>query len=145
MHKIATISLSVLGVTALFAVSFLGFAKINGVPLETLPAVGGWFGSEAPGRESAALPQPPAAQGPESPSSEADPSQAAASLDPVQPDPQASAADAPAPTRTRETRAGIFDVLGSDALYTHEELRALADSLRTKNREADQRWAEIER
>ena len=41
MNKIAILSLSTLGGAALFAVSFLGFAKLNGVPLNELPLVGG--------------------------------------------------------------------------------------------------------
>ena len=37
MSKIALIALKAVGGTALFAVSFIGFAKLNGVPLSSLP------------------------------------------------------------------------------------------------------------
>lgn len=165
MNKIAVISLSALGGTALFAVSFLGFAKINGVPLHSLPAVGGMFPPEAGATEEdghSSLPpadagNPAEAHGttPEVAAGTHDGGQAPESptkvFDPAHPDADSHGLVSQVPerptelTRGREVHAGIFDMLDADSLYTQAELRALADSLRAKNREVEQRGAELER
>ena len=56
MNKLAILSVSAAVGTALFAVSFLGFAKLNGVPMHTLPVLGGMF--SAPPAEPHAAPSP---------------------------------------------------------------------------------------
>jgi hypothetical protein len=45
----------------------------------------------------------------------------------------------------RNVQAGVFGMLDGDALYGQDELRTLADSLRAKNRTADQRLADLDR
>lgn len=169
MNKIAVISLSVLGGSALFAVSFLGFAKLNGVALHTLPVVGGMFppepeNSEHPA-ESAHVDGAPSA----TPSAEehgkepattlpksggAEVAKATPVFDPAHPNadanglvqPEASKSAKPAAIpHAREAHAGIFDMLDADSLYTQDELRALANSLRARNREVEQRAQELDR
>ena len=171
MNKIAVISLSVLGGSALFAVSFLGFAKINGVALHSLPVVGGMFPPEPESAEHAAesahadgdhtatptsaeehgkepaTPTTHKAEGGEvakaTPASDPAHSDAAAKS-PVQPEVSKSAKPAPI-AHAREAHASIFDMLDADSLYTQDELRALANSLRARNREVEQRAQELDR
>jgi hypothetical protein len=143
MNKIAILSLSALGGSLLFSVSFLGFAKLNHVPLNTLPMVGGMFpalpedsahGESAPAtglgvgaHAVAPVPQATAENGSthEPAASHADPQQIFAPV--------------------HEARAGIFEMLDVDGLYTQAELSALGESLRAKVREAEMRAAEIGR
>jgi flagellar motility protein MotE (MotC chaperone) len=83
--------------------------------------------------------EPGHAAGPELPDApKPDADQAAAA-------PHETAAHAPAAAKPAEAHAGIFDLIDVDGLYTQDELRALGDSLRAKNREALQRSAEIDR
>ena len=153
MNKIAIVSLSALGGTALFAVSFLGFAKLNGVPLHSLPAIGGMFPPDPEAEKHADDPSvPPAAAGGNTTKEHAGATKEPADAGHPAPAPGASKHEpAPTPvpaatgTRPRETHAGIFSVLDTDGLYTQDELRALADSLRAKNRETEQRAAELDR
>lgn len=157
MNKIALLSASAVGGLALFGVAFLGFAKLNGVPLHSLPAIGGMFPKveEDHGETHAAAPDVASAAGaghattPTSekahdsePHANASDAQAAGS----KPAPEVHA---PPPAqvhdlRPQEARAGVFDLLDVDGLYTQEELKTLADSLRAKNREAENRLHEIE-
>ena len=145
MNKLTTLSLSALGGTALFAVSFLGFAKFNKVPLDTLPVVGGMFPAqptEAPEGEDGHSTTPAG-------------DEHATSATPHDAVPTPPAADAqhagqhdaakPNEPSVKEAHAGIFDLLDVDGLYTQDELRALGESLRAKNREGEQRGAELDR
>lgn len=154
MNKIALLSVSAVGGLALFGVAFLGFAKLNGVPLHSLPGVGGMFPKveEDHGDTHAAAPDAAGADHTASPTPAEDHGQA----------PHAGATDASAAETTtageshapppkpihdlqpEEARASVFDLLDVDGLYTQEELKTLADSLRAKNREADNRLHAIE-
>ncbi len=171
MNKIAVISLSVLGGSALFAVSFLGFAKLNGVALNTLPVVGGMFPPEPENPEhapesahvdGALTATPPTAEEhgkepattPPTKSGGAEVATSTPVFDPahpaadakglVQPDLSKPAKPTTIP-RAREAHAGIFGMLDADSLYTQAELRALADSLRARNREVEQHAQELDR
>ncbi len=170
MNKIAVISLSVVGGSALFAVAFLGFAKINGVALHTLPVVGGMFppepenpehGAESAHAEGTPGTTPPSAEehGKEPAtttpkSGGAEVAKATPVFDPAHPNADANGLvqpDASKPVKpaaiphVREAHAGIFDMLDADSLYTQDELRALANSLRARNREVEQRAQELDR
>lgn len=146
MNKIAIISLSTLGGAALFAVSFLGFARLNGVPLNELPLVGGMF-PELP--EHADQAQPDAAHADKPDSSHTTKPELPEALKPTEDHAATAHPDAPdhgpAAAKPAEAHAGIFDLIDVDGLYTQDELRALGDSLRAKNREAEQRSAELDR
>jgi len=146
MNKIAILSLSTLGSAALFAVSFLGFAKLNGVPLNELPLVGGAFPALPEDQSPARLdpvrpvaPGPGPAAEPELPEADKPAEDHAAAAQHEAP------AHGPAAAKPVEANAGIFDLIDVDGLYTQDELRALGDSLRAKNREAEQRNAELNR
>lgn len=182
MNKVATISLSAFGLAALFATAFVGFAKVNGTPLHSLPVIGGMFPEEhaadghgaAPGHDdphaTSAGEHGPAAgprgtdAHPDEHATQADghattPSESAAghaapgagdahaaSADPHAEDGAHGGANATPPSaRPRTVQAGVFAMLDGDALYGQDELRALADSLRAKNKSADQRIADVER
>ena len=140
MNKIAMISLSAVGSTALFAVSFIGFAKLNGVPLHSLPVIGGMFPAEeqepSHGQDSTPLPAPPVDEHAPEPAHETNNHGTQPVAKPLEPTTVA---------RTEPARAGIFDLLDADSLYSKDELKSLADSLRVKNREVDLRATELDR
>lgn len=152
MNKIATIALSTLGGSALFAVSFLGFAKLNNVPLDTLPVVGGLFPKLPVGEDPThAAPEHAPVEGETKPDETAHATQGAehptttpeaGTHETAQ---QAEVKHEPSPKPLPEAHAGIFDLLDVDGLYTQDELRALGESLRAKNREVEQRIAELNR
>ncbi|HTF87815.1 MAG TPA: hypothetical protein VK843_05355 [Planctomycetota bacterium] len=150
MSKIALIALKAVGGSALFAVSFVGFAKVNGVPLNTLPVVGKLFPADAKSADHSGehAPELSPAAGPEDAAH--GPVKIEGSDETAKPEPAAAhEAPNPEPNKPEEhskvARAGIFDLLEADGLYTQDELRALAESLRAKNHEADQRGAELDR
>ncbi len=150
MNKITILSVSALGATALLGVSFLGFAKLNGVPMHSLPLVGGMFpetqDAEHPKETTEAPPPVDEQKKPATPSAAITPD-APVGDDHAPEDAHATAQKTPAtPTvRQREARAGMFEMIGADGLYSQEELRTLGDSLRTKIREVDQRGEELDR
>ncbi len=155
MSKIAIIALKAVGGTALFAVSFIGFAKLNGVPLSSLPGIGRIFPQEpatAGHGEEAVTPTSPVSPAPVKVSAAPATPKTDEKAGAAKPDASASVA-VPAlkplavsvPPQPKEAHAGIFNLLDGDGLYTQDELRALADSLRAKNHEVDQRGAELDR
>src|SRR6185503_17863909 len=116
MSKIAIIALKAVGGAALFGVSYVGFAKVNGVPLNSLPGIGRMFPEhvepEAPAEHAPiavtndaqateAQTTPPAAATHESSSAPKEPSRAS-----------------PAP---EFARASVLDLLDADSLYTQDE------------------------
>ena len=171
MNKVATISLSAIGLSALFAVAFIGFAKVNGAPLHTLPVIGSLFPEEAGehGTDEHGT-APETAHGETSPAgdphgtpesghgTEAPHGAQPAHGDEHAADPAAGHGETvaaaghgghEAPPKpdvgVRNVQAGVFGMLDGDALYGQDELRTLADSLRAKNRTADQRLADLDR
>ncbi|MCK6445911.1 MAG: hypothetical protein L6Q99_05910 [Planctomycetes bacterium] len=151
MNKVATMSLAGAGGLFLFSVAYIGFAKMNGVPMHTLPVFGSLF--PAPPEEEGAHGDEHASEGAEHSTEGAADStgtEAHETHGEVAGGETHGSKTTPAGThassKSNKSREATADLLGSfkfDSPYTSDELRELVETLEKKNAELDRRMAEL--
>lgn len=134
MNKVASISLAGAGGLMLFSVAYLGFAKMNHVPMHTLPVFGSLF------------PAPPESEGEHGKSEVAEHGDQAPTeehgSEPTTPTKPVDEGHAATP-KHGETKADLLGVFQFEAPYSADELRELVATLERKNAELDRRMAQL--
>lgn len=148
MNKVATMSLAGAGGLFLFSVAYIGFAKMNGVPMHTLPVFGSLF--PAPPAEEGEHGEEHASENGEHAAEGATGTEAADPHGEVASGAEHGSKPAPtgthAPTKSSKSHEATADLLGAfkfDSPYTSDELRELVETLEKKNTELDRRMAEL--
>jgi flagellar motility protein MotE (MotC chaperone) len=153
MNKVATISLASAGGLLLFSVAYIGFAKLNGVPMHTLPVFGSLF------------PAPPESEASEDEAHASGTAEGEHGEKPAETNPEghgeevatnehgekpiASATESHGAShgsespRREEAKADVLGMFQFESPYTADELRELVSTLERRNKELDRRLAEL--
>jgi hypothetical protein len=140
MNKVAAISLASAGGLMLFSVAYLGFAKMNHVPMHTLPVFGSLFPAPPDGEDE---------HGPSSVAEHGDEPYADPNVsdghdaEATSHDAPPSEKHAPAPSKHGEAKADLLGMFQFESPYTAEEMRELVETLERKNAELDRRMAQL--
>ncbi|MBI5432641.1 MAG: hypothetical protein HZA52_07415 [Planctomycetes bacterium] len=151
MNKVATLSLAGAGGLLLFSVAYIGFAKMNHVPLHTLPVFGSLF--PKPPAETDEHGEPKAGDEHASASGDEHATETpndehgeVATADPHATPEHSAETKGHAATKGAshgESKADLLGMFQFESPYSADELRELVETVERKNKELDRRMAEL--